>query len=691
MDNEIDEIAWPEETNNASENQLSGYNESDTDVVKSRKDVDPIDKSIIRRREYICWKSGTHQSKKVEDISLHQDCSSYKTNCLWQASFYLGKKSNLIRLTKFVQEHNHQCDPETIELAPKNLRLPQQIINKIEHYTTNGNLGAEQQYKLLVQEFPQYNIAKKNLYNAIQKFRGVRIHDKTDAATMLLSLLKQREDDPDYVVIPRLEGPANELTGLFWMTSYQSKSKLRGDMASSFVEDFYTMRNSYSEEQFNTKYQEMLDKYEPCHPYLEKRIYPSRESWARYCISKIFTAGIESIQRVESINGVIKKLVDRGTLLKELVMAIERELDKESHYTRINDFYGSNPSVGLPSTYNTIFKELDSVLKANLLAIPLSIHRAQMNQSLLYQANLVSINQVEDEETNFNNSVLGILGHSHDIPQIRLRELLNGISYNDITEIWEVSYIASKTSKSHYVVILKDATLLCTCMFIVNQGMICRHQFRVLIQSDNVIFHISHIHTRWFNLSSDPPTNSTGFITIVNGEKNHTTIPLSYMNQLRTDNVYTPTIREKVNKKIQYGAAMSIAKTSIQIAVTEDVTAELIGILTQFIMKYRRSTGLSIEKSTESLQDSQGSSIQDNLQPLSVLPDISNPEYHKSKGRPPKRYKSTVENNRITSGKPDDVTVQKTCSYCSGKGHNICGCPKYKAESSANKENEYLV
>ncbi|GBC50891.1 hypothetical protein GLOIN_2v1873618 [Rhizophagus irregularis DAOM 181602=DAOM 197198] len=255
-----------------------------------------------------------------------------------------------------------------------------------------------------------------------------------------------------------------------------------------------------------------------------------------------------------------------------------------------------------------------------------------MNQSLLYQANLVSINQVEDEETNFNNSVLGILEHSHNIPQIRLRELLNSISYNDITEIWEVSYIASKTSKSHYVVILKDVTLLCTCMFIVNQGMICRHQFRVLIQSDNVIFHISHIHTRWFNLSSDPPTNSTGFITIVNGEKNHTTIPLSYMNQLRTDNVYTPTIREKVNKKIQYGATMSIAKTSIQIAVTEDVTAELIRILTQFIMKYRRSNGLSIEKSTESLQDLQGSSIQDNPQPLSVLPDISNPEYHKPKG-----------------------------------------------------------
>ncbi|POG58650.1 hypothetical protein GLOIN_2v1885686 [Rhizophagus irregularis DAOM 181602=DAOM 197198] len=354
------------------------------------------------------------------------------------------------------------------------------------------------------------------------------------------------------------------------------------------------------------KYQEMLDKYEPCRLYLEKRIYPSRESWARYCISKIFTAGIENTQRVESINGVIKKLVVRGTL---------------------------------PSTYNTIFKELDSVLQANLLAILLSIQRAQMNQSLLYQANLVSINQVKDEETNFNNSVLGILGHSHDIPQIRLRKLLNGISYNDITEIWEVSYIASKTSKSHYVVILKDATLLCTCMFIVNQEMICRHQFRVLIQSDNAIFHISHIHTHWFNLSSDLPTNSTGFITIVNGEKNHTTIPLSYMNQLRTDNVYTPTIREKVPNHYR---------------ICKDL---LFKIILNFICSS----------------------------------DISNSEYHKPKGRPPKRYKSTVENNCITSGKPDDVTVQKTCSYCSGKGHNIRGCPKYKTESSANKENEYLV
>ena len=224
-------------------------------------------------------------------------------------------------------------------------------------------------------------------------------------------------------------------------------------------------------------------------------------------------------------------------------------------------------------------------------------------------------------------------------------------------------------------------------MFIVNQGMLCRHQFRILIQSNKVIFHISLIHTQWFNSN---PSDSTGFLTIVNGEIKHTAIPLSYMNVLRTENVYTPIIKEQVSKKIKYGTAMSIAKTNIQIAIMKDATAKLIRILTQFIMKYRRSTGLSIEATNnfagiDLSQDSQGTATQDDRQPLTILPEVSNPEYHIPKGRPPKRYKSAVENIRVMSGKSD---VQKTCSYCSRKGHNIRGCLKHKADSSANKENE---
>src|SRR6185437_8932967 len=220
---------------------------------------------------------------------------------------------------------------------------------------------------------------KKNLYNAIQKFRGTKVHDESDAAIMLSYLMKLREEDPEYIIIPRLEGSSNELTGLFWMTSQQrnelwpkfhdvvihdntaktnryemalslfvgidnnfktrvlaqalikyetqadyswilqctleatsnlspiilftdcdpgmiaavqviypttrhllciyhigenvkkkARSKLRGEMVKNFVKDFYHMRNSYNEYQFEARYNEMLKTYEPYRSYLEK-------------------------------------------------------------------------------------------------------------------------------------------------------------------------------------------------------------------------------------------------------------------------------------------------------------------------------------------------------------------------------------------------------------------------------------
>ena len=64
--------------------------------------------------------------------------------------------------------------------------------------------------------------------------------------------------------------------------------------------------------------------------------------------------------------------MDRETLLKELVKEIEKELDKEAQYSRILDYFGSNPSTGLPSTYNTIFKDIDSVL--NDILAPFHYH-----------------------------------------------------------------------------------------------------------------------------------------------------------------------------------------------------------------------------------------------------------------------------------------------------------------------------
>ena len=106
---------------------------------KYRKDLDSVDKSIIRRQEYVCWKFGVNQTKKVEDINIHRDSVSGKTNCPWHVNFYLGKRSNVIKLTQLSEYHNHLCNSQIIDLAPKNLKFSQTILDKIKHYTRTLN------------------------------------------------------------------------------------------------------------------------------------------------------------------------------------------------------------------------------------------------------------------------------------------------------------------------------------------------------------------------------------------------------------------------------------------------------------------------------------------------------------------------------------------------------------------------
>uniref|UniRef100_U9SZN7 Uncharacterized protein n=1 Tax=Rhizophagus irregularis (strain DAOM 181602 / DAOM 197198 / MUCL 43194) TaxID=747089 RepID=U9SZN7_RHIID len=120
---------------------------------------------------------------------------------------------------------------------------------------------------------------------------------------------------------------------------------------------------------------------------------------------------------------------------------------------------------------------------------------------------------------------------------------------------------------------------------------------------------------------------------------------------------------------------MSLAKTSVQITVSEGAITEFIGMLMQFNMKYRYSTGFGIEETQDLSMETQSNS----RIPLANLDtnnnyNISNPEYHRPKGRPPKRYKSSIEENSTKN------TLSKKCSYCLDKRHNIRSCAKYKVD-----------
>ncbi len=46
---------------------------------------------------------------------------------------------------------------------------------------------------------------------------------------------------------------------------------------------------------------------------------------------------------------------------------------------------------------------------------------------------------------------------------------------------------------------------------------------------------------------------------------------LLYIDQMRIANIYTLNIKENLNKKFKFGTMISVAKTSVQIVVTESV------------------------------------------------------------------------------------------------------------------------
>ena len=86
---------------------------------------------------------------------------------------------------------------------------------------------------------------------------------------------------------------------------------------------------------------------------------------------------------------------------------------------------------------------------------------------------------------------------------IDLQELIQDIGLSNILEIWCVTYGIRESKSSNYVAILNDGSHMCTCLWIVSRGLICRHFFRVLRTSNKAVFGISLIASRWHKEVTD--------------------------------------------------------------------------------------------------------------------------------------------------------------------------------------------
>ncbi|CAB4485613.1 unnamed protein product [Rhizophagus irregularis] len=180
-------------------------------------------KGMIRRVAYECIKSGSNTSQVTSDPTKRRNASSSKTSCPWKLNVTYPKTSGVIKINSFNNEHNHSLTSIVHEIAPRFQKLMPEMLVDIEKYVIQGQMDSASIYPLLKHDYPDQPIYKKDLYNAVYQFRKKNNPGDTDASQMLELLMQWKDSNPLWIVKLRLDPVSRKLKSLLWMSPTQKE------------------------------------------------------------------------------------------------------------------------------------------------------------------------------------------------------------------------------------------------------------------------------------------------------------------------------------------------------------------------------------------------------------------------------------------------------------------------------------
>ncbi|CAB4418907.1 unnamed protein product [Rhizophagus irregularis] len=154
------------------------------------------------------------------------------------------------------------------------------------------------------------------------------------------------------------------------------RKKLKGklhDQFELFRAKFLAMRNSLCHKKFEIEWKALTDEFPACEQYLTRVLYP----W------------IQSTQRVEVMNKIIKDKLNRSSCLADVVREVQKTFDQQSKKAILSECKNEIPTKGIPSIMDEYFPELDKILREYLTPQILQKQRDQMAQSLCYDTILI--------------------------------------------------------------------------------------------------------------------------------------------------------------------------------------------------------------------------------------------------------------------------------------------------------------
>ncbi|CAG8545406.1 27271_t:CDS:2, partial [Racocetra persica] len=167
--------------------------------------------------------------------------------------------------------------------------------------------------------------------------------------------------------------------------------------------------------------------------YLQETLYLIQYIWALWYQSLWFTAGIQSSQRIEALNALLKTGVDHTSSLYHLYEKYQRLFDNQSEYSQLEEYQNSIPTRGLPIASQFVIPHI------------LSIQRQQINESLLYCAACLEVSEFNNNKLESDVPDSNFTKDLNDYPRILLSSLLENVNYND----QQISYVNLLSSYSY--------------------------------------------------------------------------------------------------------------------------------------------------------------------------------------------------------------------------------------------------
>ena len=144
------------------------------------------------------------------------------------------------------------------------------------------------------------------------------------------------------------------------------KHKLGAADFKTFNTDFWKTRNSLCVEVFEQRFQALIEKFPNSSNYMCNTLYPSRHSWVRAFTSRMFTAGMQSTQRVESINAIVHKAISSSSTMAEAVEFLDSRMQKEDLNKSFMAWKYKSTTFHQPFVVENFFSNINGLIKKYL-------------------------------------------------------------------------------------------------------------------------------------------------------------------------------------------------------------------------------------------------------------------------------------------------------------------------------------